>query len=53
MNGAAEPAIGTASSELIFAGQAPAATLSARVRRGELRRLAGGFYTINLSDRPL
>lgn len=51
MNGAVEPDTGPASSELIFAAQAPAATLSARVRRGELRRLARGIYTTNLSDR--
>ena len=52
MNDTAEPTIGPSSSELIFAGEAPAATLSARVRRGELRRLARGIYTTNLSDPP-
>lgn len=52
MNDTAEPTIGPSSSELIFAGEAPAATLSARVRRGELRRLARGIYTTNPSDPP-
>lgn len=52
MNGAADPPIQPSSSELIFAREAPAATLSARVRRGALRRLARGIYTTNLSDPP-
>ena len=50
MDGDLEPVIGQTSSELVFAGQAPSATLSARVRRGELRRIARGIYTPNRFD---
>ena len=38
------------SSEVLFAGDAPAATLSSQVAREELRRLRPGIYTRNLSD---
>lgn len=38
------------SSEVIFTGDVPAATLSARTERGELRRLRVGVYTTNLGE---
>jgi hypothetical protein len=36
----------------VFAGDAPAATLSDRVQRGELRRLATGVYTTDTTSDP-
>jgi hypothetical protein len=37
---------------IVFAGDAPAATLTDRVRRGTLRRLAAGVYTTETTADP-
>ena len=37
---------------IVFASEAPAATLSERVRRGELVRLAPGVYTTDVTSDP-
>jgi hypothetical protein len=37
---------------IVFASEAPAATLSERVRRGELVRLATGVYTTDVTSDP-
>jgi hypothetical protein len=52
MNERHEAVVPPISSEIVFAGDAPAATLSARVRRGDLRRLSRGIYTTNVTDAP-
>lgn len=52
MAGAADSTNRRNSSELVFAGQVPSATLNAAVRRGELRRVGRGIYTVNLVDSP-
>ena len=38
------------STEIVFTRDAPAATLSARLARGELRRIRSGVYTTNLTE---
>lgn len=38
--------------EIVFADDAPRATISDRVRRGTLRRLASGVYTSDLDAKP-
>jgi hypothetical protein len=50
ISGRGDPGYRQISSELIFAAEAPAATLNARLRRGELRRLFRGIYTTNPSN---
>jgi hypothetical protein len=37
------------SNDIVFAGDLPASTISGRVGRGELRRLASGIYTTDVS----
>jgi hypothetical protein len=38
---------------IVFASDAPAATLSERARRGELVRLASGVYTTDVTSDPV
>jgi len=40
------------SNQLLFAGDIPAATISSRVGRGELRQIARGLYTVDLTTDP-